>query len=275
MMLNSQRSQYMTPSWAAELIVRHFYPDLNSNHIVFEPTAGDGRFLMAIPDHVPAIGMEIDPDLATTAIRNSGRHVICGDILTTPLPCRPTHIIGNPPYKAEVVNGLLAVAYEAMDYGGQVGLLLPTSTTQTASRVVALSEKWSLKQTLIPRNIFKNLESPLYWLQFVKEKKTSSVGFFLYHETDSVMKICPEYKPLFIGNESRASLWGSVIERALRALGGHASLTEIYAEIEGRRPTKNRFWKAQIRKVLQRDFVRLGTGHYSLPGLSSKHEIAA
>lgn len=54
--------------------------------MVLEPSAGDGRFLMAVPDHVPAFGVEIDPALAPIAARNSGRQVIQGDFLR--LICR-------------------------------------------------------------------------------------------------------------------------------------------------------------------------------------------
>lgn len=46
---NTELSQYFTPTWAAELLVKNFFPELNANSRVIEPSCGDGRFLMALP----------------------------------------------------------------------------------------------------------------------------------------------------------------------------------------------------------------------------------
>jgi hypothetical protein len=54
----------MTPVWAAEEIVSHYFADLTENDRVVEPSCGIGRFLAALPAHVLALGVDIDPALA-------------------------------------------------------------------------------------------------------------------------------------------------------------------------------------------------------------------
>jgi hypothetical protein len=60
-------SQYMTPEWAASELVERFFPSLSADDFVLEPTCGRGAFLKAIPDEVPAVGVELDPALAAVA----------------------------------------------------------------------------------------------------------------------------------------------------------------------------------------------------------------
>ena len=65
-------NQYFTPTWAAELLVKTFYGHLSHKDMVVEPACGDGRFLSAIPSHVPAVGVEIDADYAASAAQYTG-----------------------------------------------------------------------------------------------------------------------------------------------------------------------------------------------------------
>src|SRR3546814_2869563 len=53
---------------------------------VIEPSCGTGSFLSAIPQHLPAYGVDIDPDIAAVAKANSGRQVIIGDFRSIELP---------------------------------------------------------------------------------------------------------------------------------------------------------------------------------------------
>lgn len=64
--------QFPTPAWAAEALVRENLADLSSNDFVLEPTCGPGRFLAAVPAHVEAVGVEIDPVLAQQARTATG-----------------------------------------------------------------------------------------------------------------------------------------------------------------------------------------------------------
>lgn len=80
---NVQRElhQWFTPSWEAEAIVEQEFARLRSGHRVLEPSCGDGACLCALPEHVDALGVEIDPHQAEKARRNSGREVIVGNFL--------------------------------------------------------------------------------------------------------------------------------------------------------------------------------------------------
>lgn len=271
MKANTALDQYMTPTWAAEALVHSFFPELGPTSRVVEPACGDGRFLMALPDQVPGIGVEIDPQLADQARANTGRRVIESDFLEADVG-QPTHIIGNPPFNADVVDAFLDRAHRIMDDGGVAAMILPVYLFQTASRVVGYNQRWSLTQHLIPRNMFEQMQKPLLFATFTKEANRSVHGFFLYHETHAVHQLKRDYRLMFLGNASRASLWGEVVEKALVSLGGEASLEAIYREIEGKRPYEgNAFWKAQIRKVLRQVAVRTGDKRWALvrnqPGL--------
>ena len=267
--MNKALSQYFTPTWAAEIIVEQLYPHLSASDLVIEPTCGDGRFMSAIPAHVPAYGVELDPIQADTARRNTGRHVITGDFATVELPdLAPSLILGNPPYKADFIDELLERSQKLLRDGGEVGLLLPCYLFQTSSRVTRYSNEWSLKQTMIPRDIFERMEKPLMFAQFTKDQKRIVVGLLLHRECDAIKKLSREFKPLFIGNDSRANVWGEAVERALALLGGSGTLKQIYRMIEGKQPTSNKFWQEKIRQICQLHFEKLGPGHYSMQRLA-------
>lgn len=265
MMGDPALGQFFTPSWAAEALMRRHFPGLTSSDTVLEPSCGDGRFLMAVPDHVDAYGVEIDPKMAARAIRNSMREVICGDFLQVDLPRKPTVVIGNPPYRLSLIEQFLERCYEELDYEGRVGFLLPVYVFQTAHTVLRMNQRWSISQELIPRNIFEGMQKPLMFATFRKERRTVLSGFFLYEETASLEGLKQTFRKLIWGNASRAGAWQSTIEAALTALGGEATLEQLYDLIETDRPTPTRFWREQIRKVAAQRFERVGPGRYALP----------
>lgn len=102
-------SQYMSPAWAAQELVDRHFADLTPADLVIEPSCGRGVFLQAIPEDVPALGVEIDPALAADAVRLTGRRVLVGDFCAVELP-RPTVIVGNPPFVATTIEAFLARA---------------------------------------------------------------------------------------------------------------------------------------------------------------------
>lgn len=261
---NTNLHQFFTPVWAAQLIVDRFYPKWKQGSVVAEPTCGDGRFLMAIPPEVDAYGIEIDPKMAAAARKNSGREVIEGDIRDVAIPRKPTLVIGNPPFELAIVDSILDRFYEEMDYGGEMGFLLPAYAFQTAARVNKYAKRFSLDQVMIPRNLFAGMSKPLMFAQFTKDRRPFMGGLFLYLETEAVSKLAKQYKTLFIGNDSRASLWGELVEQALINLGGEATLQQIYSEVESNRPTENPFWREQIRKIAQSHYNRVGRGRYAI-----------
>lgn len=256
--------QYPTPQWVADLIVDHYFPDLTASDFVIEPTCGPGRFLRALPDHVPAMGVDLDPVMARIAREYSGRHVIEGDFLTVDLPEQPTMMIGNPPFNLDLIDGILDRAHRILPWDGRMGLILPAYALQTARRVAGYSDHWSLKQDMIPRNIFEGLKLPLVFATFIKERVRTMIGFSFYLEAAAIQSLKKEYRHTLVHGGSHKSGWRSVIEDALRSLGGRANLTEIYQEIEGKRPTKNPNWREQVRKILRQHFEVIGRAVYGL-----------
>lgn len=255
--------QYMTPDWAAAELVDRYFGDLTLCDVVLEPSCGRGAFLRAIPEHVPAYGIEIDPALADDARATSGRLVLTGDFLKLALPQRPAAIIGNPPFQASVVRRFLDRAWQVLPSDGRVGFILPAYTFQTASTVATLQQRWTIRQDMLPRNLFHRLSLPLCFATFVKERTGKLFGFALYGETHAVTQLRQRYRALLAQGER--SVWVAVTIAALEALGGDAALAAIYREVEGARPTTNNFWQAKIRQTLQRVAVRVGPGRWALP----------
>lgn len=258
--------QFFTPTWAAELLVRRHFTDLSPDDTVLEPSCGDGRFLMAVPEHVDAFGCEIDPVMAAQAVENSGREVIVGDFIKAQLPRRPTVIIGNPPYVTDLIDQFLDRCYELLEYDGRIGFLLPVYYLQTASKVVSLQRRFSIAQELLPKNLFQNMSQPLMWCNFVKARRTVLSGFFLYAETHALADMQKDIRALFIGNQARATCWRDAVQMALEACGGRATLPQLYAAIEGNRPTQNPWWREKVRQIAGRYFERVAPGEYAMAG---------
>lgn len=253
--------QYFTPAWVAEALVRKHFSDLTSNDLVIEPMCGPGRFLEPVPAHVPAVGIEIDPQLAQMARERTGRQIITADIRDAVFPGQPTVFIGNPPFKTGLFDEFLAKAEKAMAKDGRIGMILPTYFFQTASRVARYNEAWSLYQELIPRNIYTGLEKPLCFAIFRKDEQRLMVGFSLFHEQAFVSKLPKDIQEALC--EGR-STWVSIVADAIESMGGEAKLAEIYDYVADRRPTSNPNWKEQVRKICQTRATRTGRGQYSL-----------
>ena len=256
--------QFFTPAWAAELIVARHFADLSPRDTVLEPSCGDGRFLLSIPPEVDAYGVELDPRQAARAAENSGREVIVGDFRSVALPRRPTVVIGNPPFDAEVFDGMLDRCYELLEYGGRAGFLLPVYMFQTSSRVMDYQRRWSLAQELLPRDLFERISMPIMWATFRKERRTVMSGLFLYAERAALAGMHREMRRLMVGNEATAQCWRDVVRLALEACGGRATLQQLYTCIEGNRPSSNPWWREKVRQIAGRHFRRVAIGEYAI-----------
>lgn len=243
----AELGQYPTPFWVAEALVQRHFSYLDHQDCVIDHSCGPGSFLAAIPAHVPAYGVEIDRRLAALARMNTGRHIIEGDFRTVELDVRPTAIIGNPPFNLKLIDGFLERSHTLLPEGGRVGMILPSYAFQTAGRVAAYSDKWSLFQEMLPRNIYHGLSKPLIFAIFSKDQRKVMVGFALYRETADMQQLSQRYREIMSG--VGRSVWLNVVAEAMLRLGGKASLEGLYAEIEGRRPTRTKWWREQIRKV--------------------------
>lgn len=252
--------QYFTPAWFAEAVVDRFFPDLSATDVVLEPSAGDGRFLAAIPEHVTAVGVEIDERLASEARRNSGRRVITGDFRTVAIDVSPTVVLGNPPFASAIIDDFLTRCHSLLPRDGRVGWVLPAYIFQTSHRVQRYSEKWSIEQVGIPRNVFQGISVPIIFATFRKDQQRRLVGLALYDEAASAARIDRRFAKIMA--EATRSPWHDVISLALDQLGGRADVASIYRVIEGNRPTTNQFWREKVRQTLRRRFERVGDGVY-------------
>jgi hypothetical protein len=261
--------QYMTPFWFAEALIERHFAQLGANDTVADLTCGTGAFLHAVPPSVSAFGVEIDAALAEQARQSSGRTVLTGDFRTIRIEQRPTAILGNPPFNMELVDSLLARAHELLPDGGPCGLILPTYALQTAGRVVRYSERWSIFQEMIPRQIYPRLSKSLLFAIFRKEQQRTLIGFAFYREVYDQQRFDAEYRAAM---HAGAGVWRRVVAIAMRRLGGEARLPQIYAEIEGHRPTPSQYWREKIRQTLRvyaNDFIALAPGHYRLTSLAA------
>lgn len=254
--MNPSLGQWMTPEWVAQELVGTYFRHLSMFDSVIEPSCGTGAFLSALPDYVPAIGVEIDPALAAIAIESTGRQIIVGDFTQVELP-RATAIIGNPPFKLSAVTAFLQRAFELLPDDGQVGFILPAHTFQTAATTVRMAERWHIEQVAIPRNVFPRISMPCCFARFTKGKR-GLIGFALFHEVHAVNRLQRRYRALLAQGERSA--WSAVTRAAVEQLGGEATLAEIYREVEGHRPTQNTFWREKVRQQLQRLAVRVAPG---------------
>jgi len=113
--------------------------------------------------------------------------------------------------------------------------------------VAEYAENWSITQDMLPRNIYQSLSKPLIFARFVKDKRRQLFGFALYFEATDVQNLPKVYRDYITAGGG--SVWGKALVEVFRNLGGAASLSEIYSEFEGKKPTQTKFWLEQIRKV--------------------------
>jgi hypothetical protein len=257
-------SQWFTPEWAAVALVERYFPSLCSADLVIEPSCGPGAFLKAIPSHVPAIGVEIDPALAEVARENTGRSIITGDFTSAVLPEGATAIIGNPPFKLSLFDRFLVRASRMLPELGRCGFLLPTYFFQTFGRVNKWNDHWSLKIDMVPRGLFPGLILPLAFCVFSKDARRDMIGFALYTESEAVSRLSESSRDLLKNGRPRTSVWRALVCDTLARLGGHATLDEMYRHIEPKRPTTTAFWKEKVRQQLQINCFRCGDGIWAL-----------
>jgi hypothetical protein len=228
-----------------------------------EPTCGDGRMLQAIPDHVPAFGCEIDPELAKAAADRTGRQVIVGDVLTADIPERFDFVFGNPPFKSSFLHKLLVRIEDRMADGCRCGLILPAYFLQTTTTVLRWNKVWTIHPELLPRTLFPRAQLPLVFTLFTKDPVPVLKGMRLYVEANSIEDLKQEFRDEM---ERGRGLWQPIVRTALARLKGRVHLSEIYELVGKNRPSKNPWWKEKVRQTLQRnpEFVSHGGGMWEL-----------
>jgi adenine-specific DNA-methyltransferase len=237
-----------TAHWFAQELVRTYFRNLGRHSKVCEPTCGDGRFLSALPADVPAFGVELHADLAREARATTGREIIVGDIRSVTLPTGITEFIGNLPFDRALFDDILAVAHNSLANGGRCGFLLPAYFFQMARQTSEMIDRWEISVDLIPRNIFPNISIPLCFAMMEKGTGRRVRGLALYDEAAAVLTMQARVQHELADNRAT---WRAVVEDTLRAFGGTATLSQLYAAIEPKRPTANKWWREKIRQQVQ------------------------
>jgi adenine-specific DNA-methyltransferase len=259
-------SQWYTPAWAAEMLWDAHFSDLGANDLVWEPTCGSGNCLAAIPEHIGAIGSEIDALEARKASLKTGRPVLVGDCRTVALPHGISAVFGNPPFELDIFEGLLDRCASILQNGQKAGFVLPAYFTQTSRTVMPWTKTWTIMQEGLPRDLFPGLSKPLIFGLFTRDYSPRLIGFRLFPEMAENHDL-PEAvrEKLANGVKGPRSVWRETVIAAMERFDGKASLAQIYAALSGKRPTSNAHWREQVRKVLRdsRHFLRVDDGVYT------------
>lgn len=255
--------QFFTPDWAAEELVQRFFSTLGKDDIVYEPTAGTGAFLLAIPRAVPAFGTEIDAELARIARTRTGRPVIVGDALTTTLPERPTAVVGNIPFRNDFLETLLNKLYAILARDSRVGLIVPTLAFGSSARVARFNARWSIEHYNLPRYLFPRLSEALSFAIFSKDAQRRLIGFALYDELDAVNAMQKGFRAM-LQSGSRPP-WRVVFRRALELLGGEGSIADVTRIVTKHHLSRtNNFVRAKLRQVAPLEAQRVRNGVFRL-----------
>ena len=257
-------NQYLTPPWAANLLVDRYFANLTAGDYVFEPTCGEGAFLSCIEAHVPALGVELDPILADRARRYTGRDVVVADCLEFEPPKPVTAMIGNIPFNTGFLDSLLNKAREYLVDGARVGLILSAHQLQTSANVARWSKDYSIESAMLPRDIYPRLSKPIVFAIFTRDRLEQFAGMAIFIEAAEINALNKDIKRLFT-EQGPGGVWARVVEAALIAFGGEASLQEIYKYVEPRRPTNNQFWREKIRQVARQKAAPVQSGVYRHP----------
>lgn len=253
-------SQWFTPFWAAEELVDDALRGMGDVSVL-EPSCGTGAFLAAIPERMPALGLDIDPRVIPAARSNSGRTVVLGDFRTHDLDgFRPEAIIGNPPFDMRTVNAFLDRAHHLLPEDGLAAFVLPAYAFQTPSQVTRWMDMFSIDVSMIPRTLFPGLSKPLVWAKCTKNSVRRFTGMMLFTETRAIERMNGSVRARLEGRGT----WREAVGEALRSLGGEASVSAICDAIAPERRC-GQHWRPKIRQTLQRGFVALGDGRWTMP----------
>jgi site-specific DNA-methyltransferase (adenine-specific) len=259
-------SQYFTPAWVPEIIIQRHFCDLSEHDRVIDAgTAQRGEFLRAIPSHVPAIGVEIDPDLAAAASAATGRQVLVGDFRTIDLPFQPTVILGNPPFSRAVAEGFLERAYREMPLTGRCGFILPSSFLSFASTFDTWRSRFSIDKEELPRDLFPRIRVPISFFLFAKQRIRRFRGFFLFDEALAVGQAPKPVRMALIHGTPHGSVWRFAVVQAMKDLGGRATLAQLYSYLSGRCPRAINTWRDTVRRTLQEGgFINVRRGLWQI-----------
>src|SRR3546814_14349077 len=102
---------------------------------------------------------------------------------------------------------------------------------------------------------------PLVWAKFIKTQRRTMIGLMLFAEQNAVENMPKAVRRRLAG----PGTWREAVQQAWEALGGQASLTDIYSAVEPRRQSPNQFWRAKVRQTLGRYYKRVDGKRWSMP----------
>jgi site-specific DNA-methyltransferase (adenine-specific) len=255
-------SQYFTPRWAAERLLATLGP-LQPQDFLCDGHAGRGAWLHAVPEHIGAAGVEIDPELAAIARTDTGREIIVGDFARVELTFEPSHIVGNPPFTAHDIEATMRRCRELLTPGGKAGFIVPVHSFSFASKTLELLAGFDVSTDLLPRDLYPRISFALMFLRLTRTPTQRLTGFLLFNEALALRSMRSQYRA--IAENGRKPIWREIVHMALTACGGEASLERIYDIVENYRPTPNRFWRDAIRREAGEHFERVRPGIFRLP----------
>lgn len=170
---------------------------------------------------------------------------------------------GDTPLNADTVARFLDRAHPLLGEGGKCGLILPAYVLQASSKVLSMSEKWSIEQGLMQRNIFPRLSVPIVFSVFTKEAHRRMFGFFLYREAAEMSELSEPARQVLERSDKAGSVWRQAVHAAFDHVSEDvAPLDALYRALGGRRPTDNAHYRAKVRQTLQpySEFVSVDRG---------------
>lgn len=255
--------QYMTPRWASTVLFERFFADAAGSDLILEPSCGDGAWLEVIPSRVPAIGVEIDPTLAARAHERTGRRVIIGDFTQIALDFEPSIVVGNLPFKASTIAAFMDRLRAIMLPSARAGLILPTYALSFAQKTIDVLRGFDVQIDLLPRDLYPRTRLPLLFARMQKHVgPTRLIGFALYEEAVAIRSVRAKYRAIM--QSGRRPMYRELIEAALQAFGGEATLGQIARVIENHRPSDTRFWRDGLRRTAGEMCERVEPGLFRL-----------
>lgn len=110
---------------------------------------------------------------------------------------------------------------------------------------------WDINVSLLPRDLFKGLQTPLVFAQFARPGSTSKMtGLPLFSEIACFKHSLRVAAQNETAKPTARGVWADLLRGVLADAPNGMTLTGIYQAIQNNRPANNPWWREQIRKVL-------------------------
>src|SRR3546814_11524667 len=93
------------------------------------------------------------------------------------------------------------------------------------------NERFALDVTTCPRSLFSRISMPVVWAKLIKTQRRTMIGLMLFAEQNAVENMPKAVRRRLAG----PGTWREAVQKALEAIGGQASLTDIYRAVADRK----------------------------------------